>query len=347
MSKNSIASRLKSVLWKVPGLHKNLKKLKNSAVRVARFINYKKDILDDWRYLGWQRKGAHYWKLSSELIFYFHKLEKGLCLPPENRRWFGHLAAEKTLELLNEWDSVGLPREAPIYQAACATLKSYWEFANLTSASQPEAASIAKKINNFLVERDFATQYQTPISIEKPPAQSFEMLYQLSLSRRSTRNFDDKSIDMALVERAVQVAQLSPSACNRQPWKVHIYNKRGDIDQMLALQNGNAGFGHKVPMLVVMCCDLGSFFDSTERFEPHLDGGLFLMAFILALQSQGMVSCCLNWCVNPDTDVKAHEQGNIPNNERILTFLAIGYPEEDVVVPLSARRPLGDVLIKH
>jgi hypothetical protein len=36
--------------------------------------------------------------------------------------------------------------------------------------------------------------------------------------------------------------------------------------------------------------------------EPALDGGLFLMSFLLALESQGLASCCLNFCVGPQTD---------------------------------------------
>ncbi len=350
MSTHSILNSLKPILFKIPGLRSGVRKVRKSFQNAAlktRFINYKKDILDDWNYLGWQRKGADYWKLSSELIFYYHKLEKGLCLPPENQRWFGLQPAEKTLELLHEWDQVSLPKDASVYQAACAVLSAYYQFARKMSADHPDAEKIAVRLERFLQQRSFDQQYSTPIALNKAPADSFNILHDLSLSRRSTRNFTNQPIDLNLLSKAVQVAQLSPSACNRQPWKLHIYDKREDIDKMLALQNGNRGFGHKVPVLAVMCCDLGSFFDSTERFEPHLDGGLFLMSFILALQSLGMASCCLNWCVNPDKDVKAHQLGNIPDNERILTFLAIGYPESDVVVPLSARRPLTDVLIKH
>jgi nitroreductase len=116
---------------------------------------------------------------------------------------------------------------------------------------------------------------------------------------------------------------------------------------MLKLQNGNRGFGHTIPMLAVVCCDMGAFFDSTERNEPPLDGGLFLMSFLLALQSLGLATCCLNWCVDPRVDQQGHQVGNIPQNEKILTFLAIGYAADDTVVPLSARRPLSDLIVAH
>jgi nitroreductase len=71
------------------------------------------------------------------------------------------------------------------------------------------------------------------------------------------------------------------------------------------------------------------------------------MSFILALQSQGLASCCLNWCVPPETDRKGHAAGSIPANEKILTYLAIGYANEGHLVPLSARRPMSDVAFWH
>jgi hypothetical protein len=85
---------------------------------------------------------------------------------------------------------------------------------------------------------------------------------------------------------------------------------------MLKLQNGNTGFGHTIPLLALVTADLGAFFDSSERIEPALDGGLFLMSFLLALESQGLASCCLNFCVGPQTDKMAHRIGNIPEQEK-------------------------------
>jgi hypothetical protein len=87
-------------------------------------------------------------------------------------------------------------------------------------------------------------EYVTPI---KPPAIPDSALCRaqgLAQSRRSTRDFDTTPVDFKIVEQAVEIAQLSPSACNRQPWHLHFYDKPDDIARMLKLQNGNTGFGH-------------------------------------------------------------------------------------------------------
>lgn len=351
MTLETLSKIAKSVLFKIPGLRRLLREIKlyiQNSLFLIRVKNYKKDFSEDSKFIGWKRLKPDYWKLSSELIFYYHKLEKGLCLPPENQRWFGSHPAEKTISLMREWENSAFSKDAPIYQASCAVLKAYYEFSKKFVPENTEATVIVNELKDFLESQTYAANFSTPIALPLVTNQeSYKFLHELTLSRRSVRDFIEKPVELDLVRKATEIAQLSPSACNRQPWKLHVYEKRKDIDELLALQNGNRGFGHKIPMLAVVSCDLGSFFDSTERFEPHLDGGLFLMSFILALQSLGIASCCLNWCVSPDKDVKAHDLGKIPPNHRILTFLAVGYPEQNVVVPLSARRPISDVLISH
>jgi nitroreductase len=154
-------------------------------------------------------------------------------------------------------------------------------------------------------------------------------------------------VPLILIEQSISAAQLSPSACNRQPWVVHIYRDPAMIKQLLALQNGNAGFGHRLSTLLVVTADSTSFFDASERNQAFVDAGLFTMSLILALQSRGLGSCCLNWCVTPDTDEEAHELGGIPRSHRIIMYLAVGYPEPQGLVPRSPRRALDSVICVH
>lgn len=342
------ASLLKRCIYAIPGAQQFLQARKKQILREKfRFDCYRSDFFADKNHIGWQRPGGDYWKLSSELIFWFHKLEKGLCLPPGARMWFGRDAAENTLRLIGEWNHYSLPVGAPVYQAALGTLAAYRERLLHIEDDNASRLQLIAKISKTLSANELSPLYMTPLPISSSPVTGNQILRELCLSRRSTRNFTPEKVDIRLVEQAVSIAQLSPSACNRQPWKLHLYDQREDIEKMLSLQNGNSGFGHTIPLLGVMCCDLGTFFDSSERIEPILDGGLFLMSLLLALQSLGLSTCCLNWCVAPELDRRGHEVGNIPMQEKILTFLAIGHGAADAVVPLSGRRPLSDVIRLH
>lgn len=343
-----LMSLLKRCVYAIPGAREFLRARRTQLLREKfRFDCYRADFRTDKNHIGWQRSGPDYWKLSSELIFWFHKLEKGLCLPPGARMWFGKDAAENTLRLMKEWRSHSFSVREPVYQAALGTLIAYRDRLKRIDDDNASRLQVLSEITEVLAANAFDPSYATPLSLLPPPEASFPVLRELSLSRRSTRNFTGEKVDIRLVEQAISIAQLSPSACNRQPWRFHLYDRPEDILKMLSLQNGNSGFGHTVPLLGVMCCDLGTFFDSSERIEPILDGGLFLMSLLLALQSLGLSSCCLNWCVTPALDLRAHEVGSIPMRERILTFLAIGHAATDAVAPLSGRRPMRDVMVMH
>lgn len=343
-------SLAKNVVSMIPGLKPLLKQTRDGFKHtLLRYRCYRYEHKLNAKHMGWQHAGkVNYSKRSSELIFWYHKLEKGLCLPPENQRFFGRYPTQQTLSLLTKWTADGLSSDASVYKAAIGVLEGYRDFVENIENKTAEVQQTLAELNAFLAgQAKTDAVYRTPINLKSLAEDSYDILYALALSRRSTRNFQSRRVDMAIIEKAAALAQLSPSACNRQPWRLHLYQDKNAIAQMLKLQNGNRGFGHTIPMLAVVCCDMGAFFDATERNEPALDGGLFLMSFLLALQSMGLATCCLNWCVDPRRDQLGHQVGAIPDNEKILTFLAIGYAAQDTVVPLSARRPLSDLIHTH
>src|SRR3546814_1994141 len=67
------------------------------------------------------------------------------------------------------------------------------------------------------------------------------------------------------------------------------------IDRALSLQNGNRGFGHEIPCLLILCTDLSAFDTAGERYQHWIDGGMFSMSLVWALHALGYSSCCLNW----------------------------------------------------
>lgn len=318
--------------------------------RTRKLTFYIADARQTFRDMQWNgnnnNNNAAYWAKSSELLFQYHKLEKGLCMPGA-RRFFGYDPATATLALLKNWRTSGYSSADPLYLGALETLHAYRQRIDEQPANN--TAMLKKAIDAELHSYPTRTpQLETPCLVGvTAKVGSFEELNNLALARRSVRTFAPTQVQLDLIQKAIQIAQLSPSACNRQPWRVHHYGQRTSIDAMLELQNGNRGFGHTIPCLLVLTAEASSFFDASERHEPYVDGGLFAMSLILALQAQGIASCCLNWCVEPKQDKAAHTQGNIPTSERIVMYLAVGYPAEGALVPRSPRRHIDTTLISH
>lgn len=312
----------------------------------SRFECYLYDARRADRMMNWQRADDAYGRISAELFFWYHKLEKGLCLP-EPRRFFGLYPAEKTLELMRSWRDCSFDLDDPVYVGAVETLRAYQQVLVAVQDPDREQAKITSVVEQVIQHSSGREDLSTPIRFDPQGGVSIGQLEDLATARRSVRSFTSQPVAVEEVERAVKVAQMSPSACNRQPCKVHFYTDKEKVQELLRLQNGNSGFNHTIPALVVLTAEARAFKDPTERNQLFVDSGLFLMSFLYALQVQGVSSCCLNWCVAPDQDRKALAAGAIPDGEWIITFLAVGRHQPGTIVPRSPRRMTRDVLINH
>ncbi|ABM93693.1 nitroreductase family protein [Methylibium petroleiphilum] len=311
-------------------------------VKLRHFIS---DLLHAKSFMFWSAQDTSYAKLSSELIFQYHKLEKGLCMAGP-RRFFGRDPVIATCRLVKRWSGAGLPSNDPVFLGAIETLRAYRDRLAVTPPPPEHATQIWSLLNECLSLAPPTPSLTTPRPYQ-PSAGTAATFDLLCAQRRSVRAYTTDVVPISLIHEAIATAQLSPSACNRQPWRLHIYRDPQRTKHLLELQNGNAGFGHQLTTLLVVCADSRTFFDATERNEPYVDAGLFVMSLLLALQSRGLASCCLNWCVSPDTDQKGHDRGDIPSNEKIIMYLAVGYADAQAMVPRSPRRNLETVVTLH
>lgn len=285
-------------------------------------------------------------QLQAKILFFYHKIEKGLCMPG-NKRLFGLDVIPKVMQLLAVWETNGNSQVDTIYLGAISSLIAYR--AAIVNGKLDTTGIIIPTVDKFLeIRASFGKLQPTPIAISKKQITSvvaYEEFQQLCLMRRSFRDFSDKGVSDDVIRRAVGLAQLSPSACNRQPNRVYVVRDNDLKRQMLSHQNGNAGFGHLAPVVLAITADMSHFFDATERHQPFVDGGLFSMSLLYALQVQGLVSCCLNWCVTPTVDARQRALLSIPDSEQIIMLLVLGYPPEQNHVPLSHRKSFDHVLV--
>lgn len=343
-SGTGLKSRLKAYLQAKPKIWNVYWRVKQQLKRVFLLKYFLYDASGVYRSMFWAPSRHAVSALSSELLFQYHKLEKGLAMPGERRR-FGVEPAMAVIALCRRWLEVGYLRSDPIFLGAIETLHGYVE--RLEQYGLDVDDVISSKVKSFLLEVvDRNPDLRTPVLQPKPGGRtaSFASFSDLAVARRSVRNFKSEPVASELLQRATCDAQLSPSACNRQPCRLRIVSDSTLKRSLLAHQNGNRGFGHLAPHIVVLTADETCFFDASERHEPYIDGGLFAMSFVLALRDLGVASCCLNWCVSPKTDQTVHGLLKIPQKERIIMLIAVGYESEECWVPRSPRRSMSEVL---
>lgn len=329
-----------------PGLRKRWEAKKSSFNHYRKLAYYRDDLERSRRFMIWPADDDSYGRLSAQLLFQYHKLEKGLCLA-DGGRFFGKEAALATMALVARWRRQGYSREDRVYAGAIETLRSYRAMLGGLGVADADGEAVLRSIDALLASEPATVGLDTPQPYRSSSMDMAEMFERLCHERRSVRRYKPDPVDQQVLERAIAMAQLSPSVCNRQAWHVHIYRDREQLKRLLQLQNGNAGFGHQLSTLLIIAMDSTAFFDATERNQQFMDAGLFSMSLVLALQSLGLASCCLNWCVTPHHEDEAHRRGDIPANQRIMMYLAVGHAADDAVAARSPRRDLARVVTTH
>ena len=286
-------------------------------------------------------------KLEALLFVHFHKIEKTLALP-EPPPLFGTSYLGPLLDLLDAWEhSVGDFEPSPCARlsARFAATASAWDNASRRNFPSCRRASIAGShaIRRRPAGVRTAGPSGSPRAHFRPSAAAMDF-ERFALLRHSVRNFSAESVPGELIARAVRTAQRTPSVCNRQAWRVHVYTSPEDKDVVLRTQDGNAGFGHLAASILLVSSDTRVYVSSGERHQAYVDGGMFAMSLVYALQAQGVVSCCLNLCNYFFQDVAVHRACRIPAWETPIMMIAIGYPAAEFQVAVSARLDTESVL---
>lgn len=143
-------------------------------------------------------------------------------------------------------------------------------------------------------------------------------------SRHSIRQFTSEPIADDLLAQALQLAQYTPSVCNRQAWRVYIFSETRLIEEILKYQNGNRGFGTQASHIIIIACDLSYFVSIGERNQAWIDGGMYAMSLVYALHSVGAGTCCLNMSTELQADRGIRKAAGIRDSDAIIMMLAVG-----------------------
>ena len=254
----------------------------------------------------------------AEIVMAYHVLEKGLTMP--NRRVpFGVAAAARLDRLLAAWDASpeGKTADSRIEHARRV-------LAEYRAVNSGNVAGTGLE-PHFTKERFYA-------AVDAP-------FPEFAASRHVCRHFAG-TVPRERIERAVRVALTAPSACNREPCRIHVIEDRELRDKLLTLQGGARGFGDKADKLIVVTADLSTVRWAWERHDVYVNGGIMVMNLAYALHYEKIAHCILHWSVQPERDRAAHELLAIPGNEAIVQIFVCGEAPDEFDIAASPRRPV-------
>lgn len=297
------------------------------------FFGFIYDYYRFLRYAGWRGHGRVDVR-DYKAVKIYHRLEKSMSFRTR-RPGAGFGAASDLYELMRKRKSVAPYRFHE--RVALGVLDKYLRSTNLGESR------VSLEMSDLLV-RSAPHKLDDGGSLVISSAKLTEGVLsdpeRFFLSRYSVRDFSTREVDPALIERALNLALKTPSVCNRQAWHLYQVHSREVIAGALRHQNGNVGFGHEVPCLLIITSDLRAFDTSVERYQHWIDGGMFSMSMVLALHSLGVASCCLNWSKGMLDDLRLRKIVPIQPEHTVVMMIAVGYSRDELNVCSSARKPV-------
>ncbi|MGJ7562528.1 nitroreductase family protein [Variovorax sp. GB1R11] len=333
MSYQKLKNRLKSVL--------SASKLDQLKLVREIFLFFPSCIYDMYRFAKFSATFRVYRskeKLQAMLIKDFHIIEKGMSLPLP-RPGYGQAVVNRTILRIERYTaSYG---SDSISVSAINALLQYrnfnWQHGVALSKIDAKISELADSFHG-VAEKRGGVLLLSRAEISLPGNQGFS---ELARTRYSIRDFDDLPADTTLLERAAEIAAKTPSVCNRQSSRIYIFSGE-QKSAILALQNGNRGFGERASHVAIIVSDLHCFTGAGERNQPFVDGGLMAMSYVYALHSLGLGTCFLNWSVTSNVDQQLRRVINIPASHVVITCLAIGNIPQKLSVAESPRRSVAD-----
>ncbi|WNM64082.1 nitroreductase family protein [Candidatus Nitrospira neomarina] len=278
-----------------------------------------------------------------------HRLEKGLIMRPRRDDFALDYIAETVVifDALSNRQRQKIKKENELLlKWAHDVLDHYFSI----TREHPTIVTCKKKFRTINLLKSTDRDDSSPFcpytrKSEDIPDISINQLHKLAQYRRSCRWYLQKPVSRAIIDQAMEVAMLSPSACNRQPFRFIIFDNQLSASDVGSIPMGTIGFSQNFPAIAVIVGQLDAFSDDRDRHVIYIDSALAAMAFQFALEVQGVSSCCINW---PDIEAREklmEKRLGLAKHERPILSISFGYADPKGQVPYSQKKALDEIRI--
>lgn len=324
------------------------KVLPSSVINIMKSIKKSVELyfIDRYDYKNYKKalKNDSYEKIEYSLFMFAHIIEKGLS-HNEIRFQFGKIFLSDLSEYLKKYNKNGWSKEAEAYKNIIGVLKEY----KILHDKNNIESDFLSEIFNAEILHDIENSNSNMGGIEVIKANSkknINSFSELALNRYSIREFSKENVEISEIEEAIKIAQKSPTGCNRQPTKIHIVTNKSMIKNLLTIQKGFKGY--ETPnTLLITTVDQEAYPKASDRNMAYIDGGLFTMTLLYALEEKLIGACLLNTSFSSQTDRKIKSLLNMKNTEVFINFIPIGKMNDEIRVCSSQRMDINKIMTIH
>lgn len=285
--------------------------------------------------------------LEANMLVVAHSLEKGLSMK-NIKVGFGQKKATNLCYYIEEYNKKSPGNtDYPLIESI-GILTSYLHYQNQQNHDIGILDERIRNIINGMSDKQKQTLSQYSYGTKIIEASFFEKgksfnLEEFVSTRRSVRAYNDKPIQISDLYKAINIANYSPSACNRQPSSVYVALGGDMAVKIRGLLKGNQSFTNFVENFAVVTCDRSSFFGN-EQFQWYINGGIYLANFVLSLHSLGIGSCIMQWFAFNENENKLKKLMNIRHSEAIIAVVSMGYYPDNAKCLCAQRKPVEETL---
>lgn len=264
-----------------------------------------------------------------------HTIEKGMSMR-NPRKGFGQQKVSCLIERLKRYCTLYLDQDSEFLKYPLSVVNNYIEYTHNSGVEIPEIDGSYKELLSIAGNMDLTCKAgilkETKENIIENCNKDFESLL---FSRHSIRFFSAEPVKEDLINKALLLAQRTPSACNRQGWLTHIYRTPQSIE-LIKWQGGCRGFEEEIRCAILVTANLKAFL-SHEVHQAYIDGGLYAMNLINALHSLGIGTIPLS-CGFSFVKLKELSKFDIPECEVPIVIIGIGNYPSSFNVAVSERK---------
>ena len=150
--------------------------------------------------------------------------------------------------------------------------------------------------------------------------------------RRSIRKYKKEPISEEQVTQILEAGRWAPSRGNSQPWKfIVLKNAQGLRDLAEATPTGK--FLAEAPLGIAVVVD------PNASKHPEQEGAAAIQNMLLAVHALGLGACWIS-VYGTDSEEKAKQLLQIPDEEWLLSLISVGYSAE---TPEKGRKGLDEI----
>ena len=159
-------------------------------------------------------------------------------------------------------------------------------------------------------------------------------LIDLIQKRQSVRKYADKAVEREKIIALIEAARLAPSACNSQPWRFIVVEKKELLDKFKTkvlggLSGGGQSWAKSAPAIIAICSEpnIKSKVGSAVKhaYLDEIDIGIAGEHLVLQATEMGLGTCWIGWFNKKECKKLLH----IPKKSKLVALLTVGYPADE------------------